>query len=402
MKNTVNRIFNNAINPITRYGNIFKSIAIIAIISLLFFSCEEKKAKEETLYPSDLHVIDLRGLLLENGKDEIKMFSSTDRIEYIPLDTFPEISGCGDILLTDNHIFLSKAKDLIMYDCNGKYQRHIEGEDYISSLFYNEYTHEVYVMGKGNVWILDEKSGEPVGDTKTLYKTASHTQLYPLASDRFLALFGRDNFYVTKTRAAICDNKGQLLTDSVLLTPDEIEKHVCWWDGGTYVMNDANKNYLFFTYFPGNPYQTIFKASQDKIVPIYYLDIESDACLLEVWEFKGCLYFIFSYWLRGYGDVYRNLTLATFNMETHELKSKRLYKELIDWSAKYGIENNIDHGLPILCMKHSYARKAMLDLIGSWHVLGYVKQNKIKDNAPEFLKQMKGDSPPVISVIRYD
>lgn len=382
-----------------------KTIAIIiTIIGIIFFSCQEKKEKEAKTYPSDLPVIDLRGLISEKGDDDIRMFSAGDWIEYIPLDTFPEICGYRDALMTENHIFLIQPqyKGVVMYDRIGKFQKHLEEPFHVFELLYNECAQEVYVMGKENVWVLNEKTGEPIGDTQTLYNAPPLTQLYPLSPDRFLALYGRDNFYVTKTRAAICDKKGQLLTDTVKLTPDEIEKHVCWWSGKIFVMNDDVKNYLFFNYFPGNSYQTIFKASVDKIVPVYYLDVESDVDLERAWKFKDSLYFVFSYWLRGYSDTRKHITLAMFDTKTHVLKSKRLYNELLDSSAKYGIENNIDQGLPIQYLKQSCSQKWVLDVIASWQVKGYLRQNKIKENAPEFLKQMNEESSPVLSVVHYN
>ncbi|RHJ78248.1 hypothetical protein [Parabacteroides sp. AM08-6] len=377
---------------------------VILLLIVLSFSCSEKKRIEPKTYPSNLPVIDLRGLISDAGKDDILMFSPSDSIEYVQLDSIPEIFGYQDVLLTDNHIFLilSQYKGIVVYNRTGKFQKHIEEPFNLFSFQYNKFTKEVYALGKENVFILDEETGNPKGDSRTLLKASPYTQLYPLSPECFLTLYGRNNFYATKTCAALCNEKGEMLTDTVHLTPDEIEKHACWWGGRTFVMEDVNNNYLFFTYFPGNPYQTIFKATPEKIEPAYYLDIESDVDIQQAWEFKGCLYFIFSYWLRGYSDTYSHLTLAMFDTKTHTLKSKCLYKKLIDYSAKYGIENNIDNGLPIQCMKHSYSQKWVVDLIASWNVLGYLKQNKMKENAPEFLKQMNEKSAPVLSIIHYN
>ncbi len=378
----------------------------IWLLFIFIFSCKNGGDKNAKEYPTDLPLINLRGLILDEKKDAIPLFSSGDSIEYVQLETSPTDLRFQDVLVTDQHIYviLSMYQGIMMYDRQGKFIKHIEDTEaaHAFELLYNEYEDQVYALGRGNVWILNERDGEILGDVQTLYNIPANTRIYPFSADRFLALYGRNDHYNTKTSAAICNKQGELLIDSVYIGKGDKELAACWWSWSTFVMPYENDDYLFFTLFRGAPYQTIFRTKGEKIEPAYYMDIEAETDIRYAWLFKDYLCFVYEALHGGYILTDTNVTLAVYNLKTGELKSQRLLDKMQLRSNRYfGVKNTIDGGVPILFSNHSSARRQVADLLLGTDVKNYLLKNKISDDAPDFLREMDEESLPVVTIVHY-
>lgn len=196
---------------------------------------------------------------------------------------------------------------------------------------------------------MNERDGEILGDVQTLYNIPANTRIYPFSADRFLALYGRNDHYNTKTSAAICNKQGELLIDSVYIGKGDKELAACWWSWSTFVMPYENDDYLFFTLFRGAPYQTIFRTKGEKIEPAYYMDIEAETDIRYAWLFKDYLCFVYEALHGGYILTDTNVTLAVYNLKTGE-RNRNVYWIKCSFAPIDTLELKIrlDGGVPIL------------------------------------------------------
>lgn len=382
-----------------------KKIFCIWMLFIFVLSCKDGKKQDRKEYPSDLPLINLCGLILDEKKDNIPMFSSGDSIEYVQLEYFPENLRYQDILVTDHHIYiiLSQYQGIMMYDRQGKYLKQIKNPARALELLYNEYENQIFALGRDNVWILNESDGGLIGDVQTLYNIPVNSKIYPISSDRFLALYGKDNYpYFTKINAAICNNKGESLTDLIYIGKGDKELFACWWSWSTFVLPCENGDFLLFTFFRGAPFQTIFRATDENIEPVYYMDIEANTDIRYVWLFRDYICFVYEALHGGNILTDTNVTLAVYNLKTGDLKSQRLLDKMQIQSNRYfGVENVIDGGVPILFTNHSPANCQIVDLLLGTDIQNYLLKNKIDINAPEFLNEMNENSNPVVMIVHY-
>ena len=169
---------------------ICKYIWIVCLLFLL--SCSADKTDKS--YPTDLPLIDLRGLISEDKKEIVPLFSPEDKIEYVQLKDYPKGLGFQDILATDTHIYviLDHYMGLVVYDREGNLlKQYKEPGFHLFTLSYDEPTGHVFATGWSNTWILDEKTGEPLGDAQSLYQLPAHSVVYPLLGNRLLTLYGK-------------------------------------------------------------------------------------------------------------------------------------------------------------------------------------------------------------------
>ncbi len=380
-------------------------LLIISIVSSL--SCDNADKKPLKSYPSDLPVIDLRGLIQENKKEIIPIFSPDDKIEYVPLKDYPEGVGFQDVLVTETHIYviLSHYLGLLVYDREGNLlKQHEEPGFHLFELVHDKQNSRVFASGWSNTWILDEKTGEPLGDAQTIYHLPAHSVVYPLSSNRLLTLYGKeDTHYSTKVGASICGYDGSRLTDSVYIGKGNKELHACWWSWSTFVMEDGMDDYLFFTFFRNAPFQTIYRTTPEGIKPAYYLDIEPDTDIRYAWKTGDSLCFIYHLLCQGYILVPTNITLAIYNMKTGELKSQQLLNKMPspESNCYLGISNTIDNTLPIQMENVSERNQQICYLLTGKNVQAYLQKEKIRGQRPDFIRTMNTSSDPVVVIINY-
>lgn len=382
---------------------ICKYIWIVCLLFLL--SCSADKTDKS--YPTDLPLIDLRGLISEDKKEIVPLFSPEDKIEYVQLKDYPKGLGFQDILATDTHIYviLDHYMGLVVYDREGNLlKQYKEPGFHLFTLSYDEPTGHVFATGWSNTWILDEKTGEPLGNAQSLYRLPAHSVVYPLLGNRLLTLYGKgDTDYSTKVGAAICGYDGSRLVDSVYIGKGDKELFACWWSWSTFVMEGEKDDYLFFTFFRGAPYQTIYRADSGKIEPAYYLDIEPDTDIRYVWKSGDSLCFIYHLLCGGNIFVETNVTLAVYDLKTGKMQSQRLLDKMpVNGSSRYlGVANTIDGGIPICITNHSEKKRRITDLLMGKGVQSYLQQKKVSDQIPAVVKTMNEDSDPVAMIITY-
>ena len=385
-----------------------KKYFYIWILLVLVLSCNNGTKQDKKEYPSDLPLINLRGLILDEKRDDIRMFSPEDSIEYVQLECFPKDLRYKDVLVTDRYIYviLSQYQGIMMYDRQGKYVKQIKDLEpsHALELLYNEYEDQVYALGRDNVWILNESDRELIGDIQKIYNISANTQIYPISADRFLVLYGKDNPpYFTKINAAICDKKGEFLVDSIYIGKGNEELAACWWSWSTFVLPYENKDLLLFTFFRGAPFQTIFRATSEKIEPAYYMDIEASTDIRYAWIFKDNICFVYEALHGGNVLTDTNVTLATYNLKTGDIRSQRLLDKMqIESNRYFGIKNTIDEGVPILFTNHSSAKRQIVDLLLGVDIQNYLLKNKIGVSAPDFLNEMNENSNPVVMIVHYN
>lgn len=381
-------------------------IYIGIIYALFLLSCDGTDRKTDKSYPTDLPLIDLRGLISEDKKETVSLFSTEDKIEYIQLKDYPKGVGFQDVLATDAHIYviLGHYMGLAIYDREGNLlKQYKEPGFHLFDLFYDEPTGHVFATGWSNTWILDEKTGEPLGDAQSLYRLPTHSVAYPLPGKRLLTLYGKENTdYNTKVGAAICGYDGSRLVDSVYIGKGDEELYACWWSWSTFVMEGEKNDYLFFTFFRGAPYQTIYRADSDKIEPAYYLDIEANTDIRYVWKSGDSLCFIYHLLCGGNILVETNVTFTVYNLKTKQLQSQRLLDKMVVESDRYlGIANAIDGGFPICITNHSEQKRRITDLLTGKNVQAYLQKETVSNRLPVVVKTMNEDSNPVVAIINY-
>lgn len=384
--------------------NILKHIIYLPWIVICLFACNRFEKKTEKSYPSNLPLINLQGKILKNDKKPISLFSSNEQIEYVQLENFPE-GSYQDVLATKKHIYviLSHYRGLMVYTRNGEFLKHFdEPAFHLFKLFYDRYENRIFAHGWNNTWVLDDYTGEPLGDVQKLYGLPSHTVAYPLSSDRLFVLYGRGDEYNTKVGAAICDYEGKQMTDSLYIGKGDVELAPCWWSWSTFVTEDKAGEFLFFTFFRGAPYQTIFRVTPDKIEPVCYFDIEANIDMRYVWKWGDNLCFIYHFLCGGNILTETNVTLSVYNMKTGTLKSQRLLDKMNGKSSdKYlGVQNTIDGGLPIVFNNSSNPRHQVVDMILGKDANHYLQQNKNCDKIHSFIKEMREDSSPWVTIVK--
>lgn len=379
-------------------------ICVLWMITSLF-SCNLVEKKDIKSYPSDLPLINLRGEILKSDKNSISLFSSSGQIEYVQLENFPKELRYQDVLATENHIYviLSQYQGLMVYKRNGEFLKHLcEPSFHIFRLFHDQYKNRIFAHGWNNTWVLDDETGEPLGDIQSLYGLPPCTVAYPLSPDRLFVLYGRDDDYNTKIGAAICDYEGKRMTDSLYIGKGDVELGPCWWSWSTFVTEDKEGEFLFFTFFRGAPYQTIFRVTPDKIEPVCYLDIETNTDMRYVWKFGDSLCFVYHFLCGGNILTETNVTFAVYDMKSGTLKSQRLLDKMNSNSSdRYlGVQNTIDGGLPICFTNFSNPKHLVIDMILGKDVKNYLQQNKNRGRVLDFVKEMNEDSNPWVTIIK--
>lgn len=395
----------------------FNLLSLIFIQFIVFFTmgCSFERTTTDSSYVT----IPVRDFI--NNNDDISAKDEIKSIEYIPLvltdDDQSMIGQVMDVSLTDNFIFIlsDPTCGLLQFDRTGKFIRKIArygqgpGELLFPiSIYCIESKNLLYVTGayKTTIYDLEGKLKEEFnrGGRMSFYS-------YPIENSKVVETsfdgipFKSDGHF----GIGVFDAMGK--GDTVMMKNDFANENIFKPEESGFKLTrciQSDMGVLFSTITN----DTIFRITENKICPAFiwqrdlneksmknsyalvgFDPINTDLFLYDMIEFPKNIYFRY---------VYKGRTfLMSYNKQTGQVLSTPCYYSWNDitgidfWMTMWGIDNDIDNGLPIAPL-HWYKDKKISIQCTQASAVAFLKENGKLDLAPNALKNIKGEENPIV------
>lgn len=391
-------------------------IFLYLLLSFLMISCSQRKIEKDGCV-----TISVREYI--GHKDHISVKDDIHKIEYIPLQlTDNDVSIVGqiiDIALTDNYIFiLSEQKcGVLQFDRKGFFIRQIvkygtgPGElVHPMSLYATEFDNKIYITCayktvvynfSGNFEEEIDRHGRNsfysfyLGDNKVVETSFDGMPFHSLGH------FG----------IGVFDGMGK--GDTVVMKNNFSDEKVLPSDISGFKFTrciESDPGVLFLTMTN----DTIFRITKENIMPILcwkrdlndkalqnafalldFVPTNTDLFIHDIFELPSVICFRYIY--NGYAYI------MSYNKHTGEVLSKPTgyqWEDLVNidfWMTAYGVDNDIDNGLPIAPM-HWYRDKKISVQCSPASTIAHLKEIGELKSAPEVLNNITGDENPIVII----
>lgn len=386
------------------------------LLSLLIISCSQKDIVEK-----EIVTIPVREYISHNDKVSVK--KDIDKIEYVPLqltDDYTSMVGqVMDIALTDNYIFvLSDQKcGVLQFDRNGSFVRQIvkygsgPGElVYPMSLYATDFDHRLHITCAYKTVVYNFDGG---------FEEEMNRQ----GRNSFYSFYLGDNKVVETSfdgmpfqspghfGIGVFDEMGK--GDTIVMKNDFGNKGIMPLDISGFKLTrciESDRGVLFLTMTN----DTIFRVTKEGITPVFcwkrdldnkslrnayalldFIPTNTDLFIHDVFELPSVVCFRYIY----NGNAY----VMSYNKRNGEILSTPTGYQWDDlanidfWMTTYGVENDIDNGVPIIPM-HWYKDKKISIQCSPASTIAYLKEIGKLNTPPEALRNITGEENPIVII----
>lgn len=382
------------------------------LLSLLMVGCSQKEENEIVTIPVRSYI---------SHSDKVSVKKDINRIEYIPLqltdDNSSMVGQVIDIALTDDYIFVLSDQrcGVLQFDRNGSFVRQI--------VKYGAGPGElVYPM---SLYVTDF-------DCKLHITCAYKTVVYNFSGDfvEEMDRQGRNSFYsfylgdnkVVETSfdgmpfqspghfgIGVFDEMGK--GDTIVMKNNFCNEEIVSPDISGFKFTrciESDQGVLFLTMTN----DTIYRITKENITPVFcwkrdldnkslrnaytlldFVPTNTDLFIHDIFELPSVVCFRYIY----NGSAY----IMSYNKHNGEILSMPTgyqWDDLVNidfWMTAYGVENDIDNGVPIIPM-HWYKEKKISIQCSPASTIAYLKEIGKLNTPPEIFRNITGEENPIV------
>lgn len=387
----------------------------ILIVSIISIGCNEKAETTKNKLVS----IDVRAHV--NSNDAISIKKEIERIEYIPLeltdDNSSMVGKIMDVILTKDYIFVlsDPTCGVLQFDIKGNFIRQVAkygqgpGELLFPISMYSvEEDSKLYITGayQTTIYNFDGKFEEAFdrGGRMSFYS-------YPIGEGRVVETSSEGIPFEAKGHfgIGIFSNMGK--GDTVMMKNNFSNDKISPSKESGFKLTrciPSDSGVLFSTMTN----DTIYRLTKDTIIPAFcwqrnlneeslkssysllnFIPTNTELFLYDIIEFPESICFRYVYKEKSYIMLYDKQSGKILSTPTPYKWND--ISNVDFWMTMWGINNDIDHGLPIAPL-HWYKNKKISIQCSPASTIDYLRDKGMLKKAPDILKKMNGDENPIV------